>query len=207
MYSVCRDYNSVQLLSHRPNCLHSSFSTQNYPKSKKDRLTKSNIFILCNFYLGIEIYKIYKMSSVSHIETNSQRTIQIRSITCKYLLCLYDKHWVIGRVHVEQVLVISGTMLVVDTIRQQEMCQNYLKIPTTYYPVHSTLWHDRTPTCCRQDSTFFFTSNSSVWPSCLYSHQYNRHQANKVHTETKKKNKGSTKLDMHGVSPSAQMWR
>lgn len=79
------------------------------------------------------------MSSVSHIQTNSQRTIQIRSITCKYLLCLYDKHWVVGRVHVEQVLVISGTMLVVDTIRQQEMCQNYLKIPTTYYPVHSTL--------------------------------------------------------------------
>lgn len=79
------------------------------------------------------------MSSVSHNQTNKQRTIQIRSIACKYLLCLYDKHWVIGRVHMERVLVISGIMLVVDTIRQQEMCQNYLKIPTMYYPVHSTL--------------------------------------------------------------------
>lgn len=79
---------------------------------------------------------LQNIQDVLNKQTNSQRTIQIRSITSKYLLCLYDKHWEIGRMHVERVLVILGIMLVVDMIRQQEMCQNYLKIPITYFPVH-----------------------------------------------------------------------
>lgn len=36
---------------------------------------------------------MYKMSSISHKQANSERTNRIGSLTQKYLLCLYDKHW------------------------------------------------------------------------------------------------------------------
>ena len=86
-------------------------------------IQNSNFMSLYHFYSGRKIYKMYKMCSISHNQTNKQWDDQSNKIS----------HPKISLVFVWQ------------TLGAKEVCLNRLRIPTIYSPVQSPLGMAKPP--------------------------------------------------------------
>lgn len=130
----------------------------------------------------------------------------IGSLTQKYLLCLYDKHWGHWKgacgVNAGEFRDLCWLFISSDSTRVSKPSKN----PCHIFSCAKPPWQSQTPTYYRMVSTFFFTPNSSVWFTRSFQSLIYRHWGNRIFTATKI-NRGATKPNMHGVPLSIHVIR